>query len=143
MLIKIIDDLNLTNNLLYSPQVPRNQALEYTFNSQVLLLILNMAENNKGRMPGKLFEYLRSSRPIICLGPENSDVSQILKETNSGSTYDYEESSRQKALILEYYKKYKKGNLSIVQENISQYSMLYLFKKISTYLDQILQNNEG
>jgi hypothetical protein len=39
-------------------------------------------------IPGKLFEYIRASRPILYLGNPNSDVMRVLNETQSGSLLD-------------------------------------------------------
>jgi hypothetical protein len=34
--------------------------------------------------PGKLFEYMVSNRPIIGIGPKNSDFAEIITTTNTG-----------------------------------------------------------
>ena len=52
--------------------------------SSVLLLILNDSTNAKGHLPGKLFEYLAASVPIIGIGDTNGDASKILEDTRSG-----------------------------------------------------------
>ena len=42
-------------------------------------------------VPGKLFEYLRSSKPIIAFGNNNEEVKNILKEANAGMMLSYKE----------------------------------------------------
>jgi glycosyltransferase involved in cell wall biosynthesis len=47
-------------------------------------------------VPGKLFEYLRTGRPIIAFGNDNEEVSEILKTSNAGMIFNYNENgSRQ------------------------------------------------
>ena len=40
-------------------------------------------------VPGKLFEYLRTGKPIIAFGNGNEEVSKILTETNAGMIFSY------------------------------------------------------
>jgi glycosyltransferase involved in cell wall biosynthesis len=40
-------------------------------------------------VPGKLFEYLRTGKPIIAFGDGNEEVSKILMEANAGMTFSY------------------------------------------------------
>jgi glycosyltransferase involved in cell wall biosynthesis len=42
-------------------------------------------------VPGKLFEYLRTGRPIIAFGNDNEEVSEILKTSNAGMIFNYNE----------------------------------------------------
>jgi len=42
-------------------------------------------------VPGKLFEYLRTGRPIIAFGDDNEEVSEILKTSNAGMIFNYHE----------------------------------------------------
>jgi glycosyltransferase involved in cell wall biosynthesis len=42
-------------------------------------------------VPGKLFEYLRTGRPIIAFGDDNKEVSEILKTSNAGMIFNYKE----------------------------------------------------
>ena len=46
-------------------------------------------------VPGKLFEYLRVGKPIIAFGDGNEEVNQILKESNAGMMFGYNESGKE------------------------------------------------
>lgn len=43
-------------------------------------------------VPGKLFEYLRSGKPIITFGNQNTEVKQILEDSNAGIMCSYKDS---------------------------------------------------
>lgn len=42
-------------------------------------------------VPGKLFEYLRTGKPVIAFGNDNEEVKKILEETNAGMIFGYDE----------------------------------------------------
>ncbi|PIV94907.1 MAG: glycosyl transferase family 1, partial [Flavobacteriaceae bacterium CG17_big_fil_post_rev_8_21_14_2_50_33_15] len=61
---------NYVNNIGY---VSHKQVISYQKKSQVLLLVEVDSEATKCIIPGKLFEYMVSNRPILALGPKASD----------------------------------------------------------------------
>jgi len=77
------------NNVGY---VSHQEAIAYQKKSQLLVLIEIDSEDTKCIIPGKLFEYMVSNRPIVALGPEGSDVEKIIKETNTGNYFSYSDS---------------------------------------------------
>ena len=46
-------------------------------------------------VPGKLFEYLRTGKPIIAFGGENEEVRAILQKSNAGMMFGYNESGKE------------------------------------------------
>jgi glycosyltransferase involved in cell wall biosynthesis len=124
-------------------QVKREEALKAVFNSQVLLLLLNKADNAQGRIPGKLFEYLASRRPVICLGPPGSDVDNILRQTQAGDAVAHADTEGIKARLLAYFRIYQSaGNIpSQTNDQIYQYTNQLLTGKIAALLDEITQPN--
>jgi hypothetical protein len=45
---------------------------------------LLVCASEKRHVPGKLFEYLRSGKPILAFGDDNREVQRILEETRAG-----------------------------------------------------------
>jgi len=119
------------NNLGY---VSHKTAVEHQRKSQVLLLIEINSEETKSIIPGKLFEYMVSERPIIAIGPEGSDFSEIIQNTNTGIFVKYDEIEKLKASILKYYEEFKKGNLKANAVGLQQYSRKSLTEKLSKVL---------
>ena len=137
VIIDEINSLGLSENLKLSGHISRKKTIERMHRSQILLLILNDMPNVKGRLPGKLFEYLASRRPVLVIGPEESDASKIVKGVNAGYTCDFPDLEKTIMTVKELYAKYKNGNLDSNQTDISQYSNRNLTKKLAGYLDQI------
>ena len=139
-IIDEITSLGLADNLKLSAHISREETLERMCQSQALLLILNDMPNVKGRLPGKLFEYLASRRPILVVGPEDSDASKIVHGVNAGCTCGFDDLDKTLAALKELYKKYKEGNLLSNQTDISQYSNRNLTGKLASYLNEITEH---
>jgi len=128
---------NLSNHLIDLGVVSRIKALSENLNSQIQLLPLNKADNVKGRIPGKLFEYMRAGKPILCLGPADSDVKLILKNTERGECIDYNDKEIIRSFILDVFNKFKNNQSLQVSSDISNYSIEAQTHKITEFLDLI------
>jgi galactitol-specific phosphotransferase system IIB component len=115
------------NNLGY---VSHGEAIAHQRKSQVLLLIEIDSTETKSIIPGKLFEYLVSNRPILAIGPKNSDFEEIITVTNTGVFFDYSEKTRLKSVILDYYNQFLDGNLSSNGVGLQKYSRKNLTKEL-------------
>ncbi|NHF59194.1 glycosyltransferase family 4 protein [Flavobacteriaceae bacterium TP-CH-4] len=110
------------------------EALRRQQRSQVLLLVEIDSIETKGIVPGKLFEYMAARRPILALGPEGWEASRLIEETQTGQAFDYQERSGLKALVLEWYKAYKKGSLYVEGKHIERYSRKALTEELTKLL---------
>lgn len=120
------------NNLGY---VSHKEAVSHQRSSQVLLLIEINSEETKSIIPGKLFEYMVSERPILALGPENSDFESIIKATNTGIFHQYDEFDELKQTILSFYEKYKANALQVHAIGLQQYSRKNLTKQLAEVIN--------
>lgn len=81
----------LTANSRYSPFIrlmghrSREEALEAQRSAAFLLLLESSAPEARGVLTGKIFEYMVSGRPILCIGSRpNYEIGKLLKKTNTG-----------------------------------------------------------
>ncbi len=79
-----INEHGLTGNWEEIEYVPHEEVLHYQRCSRVLLVCINNTPNATGILPGKFFEYLASGRPILAIGPKESDIGKVLHETKAG-----------------------------------------------------------
>jgi hypothetical protein len=120
------------NNLGY---VSHTEALEHQRKSQVLLLIEIDSEETKSIIPGKLFEYMVSERPIIAIGPKDSDFAEIITSTNTGVFFTYSEKERLRNTILAYFELFLENKLQVHPVGLQQYSRKNLTEKLVSILN--------
>lgn len=120
------------NNLGY---VSHSDAIAHQRKSQVLLLIEIDSDDTKSIIPGKLFEYMVSGRPIIAIGPQDSDFAEIITNTNTGVFFKYSEKLKLKSVILDFYNQFLEGKLQLNGVGLQKYSRKSLTKELAQLLN--------
>lgn len=119
------------NNVGY---VSHKEAIVFQKKSQILLLIEVNSEDTKCIIPGKLFEYMVSGRPIIAIGPKDSDVEKMVTETNAGNYFYHDDYDSLKRIILEHYNAFQKGTLQSYPIGLQKYHRKSLTQSLSKLL---------
>ena len=129
--LKVLEDFNLMPYINVVGYISHEEALKAQRSSRILLLVEIDSEDTKVIIPGKLFEYMASDTPILAIGPKDSDVETILKSTNSGQYFYYDEEEAIKTQILLYFEAYKSNTLAANAIGLEQYSRKSLTKILS------------
>jgi glycosyltransferase involved in cell wall biosynthesis len=131
-----IINYNLLENTNFSGYVSHKEAIAYQRKAQVLLLLIPNVTKSEGILTGKLFEYLTAKRPILAMGPETGDLSEILKNTSSGVVVDFGNEAKLTSEIRNLYQQYKTGDLQVNSKNIEQFHR----KELTKSLSEIIKN---
>ena len=126
-----IAEFKLQDFVLNLGYVSHQDAVAHQRKSQVLLLIEIDSEDTKSIIPGKVFEYMVSERPIVAIGPEGSDFAEIITSTNTGVFFTYDEKEKLKELLLKYYQDYKANNLKVHAVGLQKYSRKSLTEQLA------------
>ncbi len=126
---------HLKENLDFRGYLSHEEAVIEQQRSQILVLVTANQTEKKGNIPGKLFEYMSSNRPIIAFGPQNSQIEKILNETNSGEYFLFQDKEKLTSYILFLYQQFKKGQL----KNNTNRIELYNRKNITQRLCDIIK----
>ncbi|MDH7445886.1 glycosyltransferase family 4 protein [Aquimarina sp. 2201CG14-23] len=132
-----IKEYGLSDYVKVNGYVSHKEAIRLQRSSQVLLLIEIDSDETKCIIPGKLFEYMVSKRPILAIGPKDADISKLIEETNSGSFFEYHEYLEIKKTIITYFEKFQKGKLIAETLGIEKYSRRALTKEMSIVLKNL------
>ncbi len=134
--LKTISKYDLDSHLNNLGYVSHKEAVSHQRTSQILLLIEINSENTKSILPGKLFEYMVSERPIIAIGPKDSDFAEIIKSTNTGVFFTYDEKEALKNVIVSHYNLFLQQNLKVFPVGLQQYSRKNLTKQLSELINR-------
>ncbi len=66
--------------------LPYQEVINRIYSADLLLV----CTTEKRHVPGKLFEYLRSQKPILCFGDENPEVQELIEQSNAGKFLPYQ-----------------------------------------------------
>lgn len=78
-----IEEAGLADRTEYKGFLPYQKMIEELSAASYLLV----CASEKRHVPGKLFEYLRSGKPILAFGDDNEEVQKILEETHAGMIF--------------------------------------------------------
>lgn len=84
-----VEQAGITHLTEIIPFVPHQESIRYLMAATMLLMGIPDVVNNFCILPGKLFEYLASNKPIICIGPLHSDADRIIDECGAGRVFHY------------------------------------------------------
>ena len=132
--LESIKNFNLSNYINEVGYLSHKEAIINQKKSQLLLLIEIDSEDTKCIIPGKLFEYMVSNRPIVAIGPKDSDVEKIIKETNTGHYFNYSDYESLKRIILEHYKAFQNKTLQSHPIGLQKYHRKALTKSLANLL---------
>lgn len=113
------------------------EAYKQMKSSRVLLLIEIDSEQTKCIIPGKVFEYMASERPILAIGPEQADFFEIIESTNTGRVALYTQKEKIKQIIMDYYLAYQNNNLKVHGIGLQYYSRYKLTQSLSQIIKEL------
>jgi hypothetical protein len=78
LLAKLIDEFRVTEIVELAPPIPYRSALHEMMRADGLLVL--QASNCNEQIPAKIYEYVRSRRPIIALTDPSGDTARLLRD---------------------------------------------------------------
>ena len=133
MLVNEIPD----NCLDFLPYAAHGEAIKHMCSSSLLLLIIPLHQSGRSIITGKIFEYMVSGKPVLCLGPVDGDAALIIKTCDAGKTFSYYDTVN----ISEFVKDTEKYPGVSDIKAIQNYSRINLGKRLSEVLN--LNENAG
>ena len=131
-----IEQNGLKEITTYSGMISRQAVYDLYAAASLLILPINKASNAKGRIPGKLFELLRTAKPILVFGPPDGDVRKIVEDKKRGISFPYEahdliHTYLQKAIFKNEFENFEPEN------GVSEFSNIELTQQVAKILDEI------
>ena len=141
-IISAIKESGLEENLIDMGYQPHNVAVEQQREASVLILPLRKEPEYKAVLPGKLFEYLASQRPVLGIGQPDGAMAMILDDTRTGVTIDWEDRESLRKFILDCWNRHRKGELKTEGTDISRFTRRKLTRRMAQLFNVILSASE-
>ncbi len=136
----------MMNHTVFAPSIrrvgylPRHESIAHLFRADVLLLIVDEAKESEHIVPGKVYEYIGTHKPVLAIGPEDSAIAELLRETQAGAIA-HQENLYALAHILEtWYTAYREKR-AMTQPNtqaIARYERRESAKMLAELLNAVL-----
>jgi hypothetical protein len=100
-----------------------------------MLLIKATGKWSRGQIPGKFFEYIGSRNPILCIGPQDSEVAEIIRAKELGYVVEDNQEEMLDVLRNVYRQFHQGGSLPLLQAaQADPFSSLVMVKKMYALL---------
>ena len=139
---KILDSIHaagLERNLVDLGYRDHTVAVREQMGSTMLILPLRKEPEYRATLPGKLFEYLGSQRPVLGIGQTDGAMARILADTGAGETFEWDDEAGIRTYVLKRWEKFLAGDDdSVPDNNIEQYSRKATARKMAALLESLI-----
>ena len=141
-IIKAAHDAGLGENVYDLGYQHHARAVDEQRKASLLILPLRKEPEYKAVLPGKLFEYLASYRPILGIGQPDGAMSMILDSTRTGVVFDWEDKEAIAKYIDECWEKHLEGRLRIEGDDISKFTRRNLTRRMAQLFEELVDHSE-
>ena len=138
-IISSIINAGLASNLRDIGYVSHQDAVREQKNASVLILPLRKEPEYRATIPGKLFEYLASRRPVLGIGQKDGAMARILESSKAGVVSDWDEYADIYRHISNYWELFKSDKLEAGTENIEKYTRKALTRDMAALMDSLIK----
>jgi glycosyltransferase involved in cell wall biosynthesis len=139
-IIKAAQDAGLGENVYDLGYQHHARAVDEQRKASLLILPLRKEPEYKAVLPGKLFEYLASYRPILGIGQPDGAMSMILDSTKTGVVFDWEDKEAIAKYIDECWEKHLEGCLRVEGSDISQFTRRNLTLRMAQLFEEVTEH---
>ena len=136
-ILKAIRDAGLEANLMNMGYLEHARAIDEQRKASLLILPLRKEPEYKAVLPGKLFEYLASWRPVMGIGQTDGAMSMILQDAKAGIVLDWDDKDSMRRYIDECWEKHIKGELKATEGEISRFSRINLTRRMAQLFERL------
>ena len=135
--VEAIREAGLAANLRDMGYQPHAVAVEEQRKASLLILPLRKEPEYKAVLPGKLFEYLASWRPVLGIGQTDGAMSMILNTTKTGVVLNWEDETSIGRYLDLCWKRHLKGELTVDDADISQFTRRNLTRRMAALFNSL------
>lgn len=137
-ILKALKDRGLESSLINMGYQTHSVAVEQQRQASVLILPLRKEPEYRAVLPGKLFEYLASQRPILGIGQPDGAMAMIVNETGTGTVIDWNDKEGISQYIEQCWERHLEGRLSSDGADLSRFTRRNLTRRMAGLFDKII-----
>ena len=137
-----IEEAGLKDNVIDLGYRDHLAAVREQLAASVLVLPLRNDPEYRPILPGKLFEYLASRRPILGIGQEDGAMARVLADTGAGVTAGWDNLEAMRDFIDKAWEQHKAGGVPPVEGDIARFSRRSLTRELATLLERVSNENK-
>lgn len=119
--------------------VPHTEAIKKMASADLLILAIGKGELSKNVVSTKIYEYLMVQKPILAFGHPEGSANKIIRETNAGKMFTYNEYQEVKEYLLKVFNSWKQGDLYPHEvKHADKYNFKKLTKRLSKVFEEVL-----
>ena len=141
-IIRSIEDAGLKDNLIDLGYQPHEVAVDEQRKASLLILPLRKEPEYKAVLPGKLFEYIASRRPVLGIGQPDGAMAMIMDSTKTGTVLDWNDREAVCRFIDRCWCDHCKGTLTVEGADISQFTRRNLTRRMAELFDRIVSGKQ-
>ena len=142
-ILESIESAGLGSHLRDNGYQPHSVAVKEQKSASMLLLPLRKEPEYKAVLPGKLFEYLASARPVLGIGQTDGAMAMILKETGAGTVAEWDDYAAISGFIDRCWDQFKSDATVVPEMDISGYSRRNLTARMAELMDELTNNDRN
>lgn len=132
----------LAANLRDIGYIDHQRAVREQKNASLLILPLRKEPEYRATLPGKLFEYLASGRPVLGIGQTDGAMARVLNSTKAGVVFNWDDEASIRKYIDICWERFNNDTLKADTENIEQFSRRALTARMAALMDSIIDKRK-
>ncbi len=136
---EMIENTSFRDSIEVISYLPHKESLIELLKSDALLLIVDESKESEEIVPGKVYEYIGTKKPILTIAPTNSAIAQLMEETGLGLVAHQNQVDKIAENFLKLYNAYKNKDikLEINESAIAKFERREAAKQLSILLDEL------
>ncbi|MDD4223188.1 MAG: hypothetical protein PHD87_01210 [Candidatus Cloacimonetes bacterium] len=126
----------------FHPFAPHAQSLKTLMRATALLLYIPSGKNAGSVLTGKIFDYLRSGKPILAIVPPGGMAAELVIKAGTGLVADCSDQQGISDKLLKLYQLWQDGDIERLQADqdfISAFSREKLAQALADLIDEVAQ----
>lgn len=135
---ELLEKYQLQENAAFTGYVSHKEVLAFLMKACLLWIIIPEHANEKGMVPGKLYEYLRTQKYILNLGPKDGLTADFIKHAGLGESFERTDRKAIQGYLLQLFEVWEKTGenrpIAVNDSFVEQFSRAHTTQKVLSIL---------